>query len=42
MDPATWSDLLRQVEEVALPDVAGSFGRARSAVLRGVVAYTGV
>jgi ATP-dependent RNA helicase HelY len=35
-------DLLRQVEEVAGPDVAELFGRARSAVTRGVVAYTGV
>jgi ATP-dependent RNA helicase HelY len=35
-------DLLRQVEDVARPEVASSFGRARSAVLRGVVAYTGV
>jgi ATP-dependent RNA helicase HelY len=35
-------DLLRQVEDVARPDVAALFGRARSAVLRGVVAYTGV
>ncbi|MGH2540613.1 MAG: DEAD/DEAH box helicase, partial [Actinomycetota bacterium] len=35
-------DLLRQVEDVARPEVAGLFGRARSAVLRGVVAYTGL
>ena len=35
-------DLLRQVEDVARPEVAALFGRARSAVLRGVVAYTGV
>ncbi|HEX7247126.1 MAG TPA: DEAD/DEAH box helicase [Actinomycetota bacterium] len=35
-------DLLRQVEEVASPDVAGLFARARAAVQRGVVAYTGV
>ncbi|MET0801512.1 MAG: RNA helicase, partial [Actinomycetota bacterium] len=35
-------DLLRQVEEVARPEVAVLFGRARSAVLRGVVAYTGL
>jgi ATP-dependent RNA helicase HelY len=35
-------DLLRQVEEVANPDVAALFAKARSSVLRGVVAYTGV
>ena len=35
-------DLLRQVEDVASPDVAALFARARSSVLRGVVAYTGV
>ena len=35
-------DLLRQVEEVAPPEVAASFARARSSVLRGVVAYTGI
>jgi ATP-dependent RNA helicase HelY len=35
-------DLLRQVEEVATPGVASLFGRARSAVVRGVVAYTGL
>ena len=35
-------DLLRQVEEVASPDVAALFAKARSSVLRGVVAYTGV
>jgi ATP-dependent RNA helicase HelY len=35
-------DLLRQVEEVATPEVASLFGRARSAVVRGVVAYTGL
>ncbi len=35
-------DLLRQVEDVARPEVAVLFGRARSAVLRGVVAYTGL
>ncbi|MGZ8613094.1 MAG: DEAD/DEAH box helicase [Actinomycetota bacterium] len=35
-------DLLRQVEEVATPEVAALFAAARSSVLRGVVAYTGV
>ncbi len=35
-------DLLRQVEEVASADVAALFAEARSAMLRGVVAYTGV
>ena len=35
-------DLLRQVEDVAEPAVAASFRGARDAVLRGVVAYTGV
>jgi len=35
-------DLLRQVEDVAPPDVATLFAAARKAVLRGVVAYTGV
>jgi len=35
-------DLLRQVEEVAPGDGAGLFADARSAMLRGVVAYTGV
>jgi ATP-dependent RNA helicase HelY len=35
-------DLLRQVEEVAEPPVAGLMRDARMAVLRGVVAYTGV
>ena len=35
-------DLLRQIEEVAQPDVAALFAAARTAVLRGVVAYTGV
>jgi len=35
-------DLLRQVEDVAQPGVAALFARARSSVLRGVVAYTGV
>ncbi|HJR97196.1 MAG TPA: DEAD/DEAH box helicase [Actinomycetota bacterium] len=35
-------DLLRQVEEVANPETAALFAGARSAVMRGVVAYTGV
>jgi ATP-dependent RNA helicase HelY len=35
-------DLLRQIEEVAAPEVATQFRLAREAVLRGVVAYTGV
>ncbi len=35
-------DLLRQVEDVAQPDVAALFAAARTAVFRGVVAYTGV
>jgi ATP-dependent RNA helicase HelY len=35
-------DLLRQVEEVADPETAALFAGARSAVMRGVVAYTGV
>jgi ATP-dependent RNA helicase HelY len=35
-------DLLRQVEDVAEPATSALFGAARSAVLRGVVAYTGV
>ncbi len=35
-------DLLRQVEEIAPPSTAELVGRARRAVLRGVVAYTGV
>jgi ATP-dependent RNA helicase HelY len=35
-------DLLRQVEEVAQPETAALFGQARAAVLRGVVAYTGL
>jgi ATP-dependent RNA helicase HelY len=35
-------DLLRQVEEVADPETASLFAAARSAVMRGVVAYTGV
>jgi ATP-dependent RNA helicase HelY len=35
-------DLLRQVEEVAHPETAALFARARTSVLRGVVAYTGL
>jgi ATP-dependent RNA helicase HelY len=35
-------DLLRQVEDVAAPPTAELVGHARRAVLRGVVAYTGV
>jgi ATP-dependent RNA helicase HelY len=35
-------ELLRQVEEVADPSTAALMRRAREAVLRGVVAYTGV
>jgi ATP-dependent RNA helicase HelY len=35
-------DLLRQVEDVAAPPTANLVGHARRAVLRGVVAYTGV
>jgi ATP-dependent RNA helicase HelY len=35
-------DLLRQVEEVAEPAVAAQVRRARDAVSRGVVGYTGV
>ena len=35
-------DLLRQVEDVAKPEVAALFATARSSVIRGVVAYTGV
>ena len=35
-------DLLRQIEEVAEPDVAGPVREGRERVLRGVVAYTGV
>ncbi len=35
-------DLLRQVEEVAGSDAAGSLAAARHAVRRGVVAYTGL
>jgi ATP-dependent RNA helicase HelY len=35
-------DLLRQIEEVAQPETAALFARARASVLRGVVAYTGL
>jgi ATP-dependent RNA helicase HelY len=35
-------DLLRQIEEIAPPDVAGLVREGRERVLRGVVAYTGV
>ncbi len=35
-------DLLRQVEDVAEPATSALLGSARRAVLRGVVAYTGV
>ncbi|MBA3690191.1 MAG: DEAD/DEAH box helicase [Actinobacteria bacterium] len=35
-------DLLRQIEDVAGPQTADLVGRGRAAVLRGVVAYTGV
>jgi ATP-dependent RNA helicase HelY len=35
-------DLLRQVEEVAGPDLAPAFGAAYGAVNRSVVAYTGL
>jgi ATP-dependent RNA helicase HelY len=35
-------DLLRQIEEVAAPETASQVRAAREAVLRGVVAYTGV
>jgi ATP-dependent RNA helicase HelY len=35
-------DLLRQMEEVAPPETAAVVGQARHAILRGVVAYTGV
>ncbi|HET9311604.1 MAG TPA: DEAD/DEAH box helicase [Actinomycetota bacterium] len=35
-------DLLRQVEEVANPETAALFAGARSTVMRGVVAYTGL
>jgi ATP-dependent RNA helicase HelY len=35
-------DLLRQIEEVAAPGTAGQVRAGREAILRGVVAYTGV
>jgi ATP-dependent RNA helicase HelY len=35
-------DLLRQIEDVAEGEDAGTVRRARDAVNRGVVAYTGV
>jgi ATP-dependent RNA helicase HelY len=35
-------DLLRQIEEVAVPETAGQVRAGREAILRGVVAYTGV
>jgi ATP-dependent RNA helicase HelY len=35
-------DLLRQVEEVAGPEVSPAAAQARAAVNRGVVSYTGV
>ena len=35
-------DLLRQIEDVAPPATADLFRAARTAVLHGVVAYTGV
>lgn len=35
-------DLLRQVQDVASPATAALVGRGRDAVLRGVVAYTGL
>jgi ATP-dependent RNA helicase HelY len=35
-------DLLRQIEEVAAPETAGQVRGGREAILRGVVAYTGV
>jgi ATP-dependent RNA helicase HelY len=35
-------DLMRQIEDVAPPETATLVGRARTAVTRGVVAYTGV
>ena len=36
------ADLLRQIEDVALPRVSELMRSAREAVVRGVVAYTGV
>jgi ATP-dependent RNA helicase HelY len=35
-------DLLRQIEEVAEPEIAALVREGRDRVLRGVVAYTGV
>ena len=35
-------DLLRQIEEVARPRTAAQVRAGREAILRGVVAYTGV
>jgi ATP-dependent RNA helicase HelY len=35
-------DLLRQIEEVASPETAAQVRAGREAILRGVVAYTGV
>jgi ATP-dependent RNA helicase HelY len=35
-------DLLRQIEEVAVPETAAQVRAGREAILRGVVAYTGV
>jgi ATP-dependent RNA helicase HelY len=35
-------DLLRQIEDVATPDTAAQVRAGRAAILRGVVAYTGV
>ncbi len=35
-------DLLRQIEDVAVPETAGQVRAGREAILRGVVAYTGV
>ncbi|HEV2951143.1 MAG TPA: hypothetical protein VGZ51_03475, partial [Actinomycetota bacterium] len=35
-------DLLRQIEEVAAPETAAQVHAGREAILRGVVAYTGV
>jgi ATP-dependent RNA helicase HelY len=35
-------DLLRQIEEVAAHEAAGQVRVGREAILRGVVAYTGI
>ena len=35
-------DLLRQIEEVAATEIGGQVRAGREAILRGVVAYTGV